>query len=289
VTYNGFLSGINLAGDKFFYVNPLASRGNHHRQSWYDCACCPPNVARFMATIPQRAYSISSDEIYVNLYAAGDANVTLPKGKVAIKQATRYPWDGDVKLTITPEEIKDFALKLRIPQWCQGATVAINGKSLGELVNDKGYVTIDGSWSAGDVVELNMPMPIRRVKADPRVKDNIGRVALQRGPIVYCVEAVDNNGRAMNLSVPVDSELTAAHQDQLVRGMTVIKGKALARQRDNEPAKRVEFTAIPYFAWDNRDAGEMVVWLPEDISLAEAIPTPKPAVVAQPAESQKGN
>ncbi|MEA2711111.1 MAG: uncharacterized protein QOF78_3712 [Phycisphaerales bacterium] len=289
VTYNGFLSGINLAGDKFFYVNPLASRGKHHRLAWYDCACCPPNVARYMATIPARAYSVSGDNIYVNLYAAGEATVALPKGKVRIQQTTRYPWDGDVKLTIAPEQVKDFALKLRIPQWCQNAIVAINGKSLGELVNEKGYVTIDGAWKAGDVVELKMPMPIQRVKADPRVKANVGRVALQRGPIVYCVEAVDNAGRAMNLSLPPDAELTAEHRGQLLGGVTVIKGKALARQKENEKPKMVDFTAVPYFAWDNREAGEMVVWLPEDASLADAIPTPKPAVVAQPAESQKGN
>jgi len=290
VTYNGFLSGINLAGDKFFYVNPLASRGKHHRLPWYDCACCPPNVARYLATVPQRAYSTAGDAIYVNLYAAGDATIELSKGKVAIKQMTRYPWAGDVKLTITPsKEVKDFALKLRIPQWCQGATVAINGKSLGELVNDKGYATIDGAWSAGDVIDLNLPMPIRRIKADPRVKANVGRVALQRGPIVYCVEAVDNNGRAMNLSLPPDAELTAEHRGQLLGGVTVINGQGLARQKENEPAKSVEFTAVPYYAWDNREAGEMVVWLPEDISLAEAIPSPKSAVVAQPDQSQKGN
>jgi uncharacterized protein len=289
VSYNGFLSGINLAGDKFFYVNPLASRGKHHRQAWYDCACCPPNVARFLATIPQRAYSIDGDDdIYVNLYAAGEATVTVPKGKVRIKQTTRYPWAGDVKLTITPEQVKDFALNLRIPQWCQGATVAINGKSLGELVNDKGYVTINGSWSAGDVVELNLPMPIKRIKADPRVKDNVGRVALQRGPIVYCVEAIDNNGRAMNLALPPDAELSAEHRGQLLGGVTVIKGKALARQKENERAKSVEFTAVPYYAWDNREPGEMVVWLPEDISLAEQLPTPTLANTAKASASHKG-
>jgi hypothetical protein len=317
VTYNGFLSGINLAGDKFFYVNPLASRGKHHRLPWYDCACCPPNVARFLATVPQRAYTVSTaaptpvqsaaqrsagpapaaltPAIHVNLYAAGDATIALPSGKVRIKQTTRYPWDGNVKFTVTPEQVKDFALKLRIPQWCQGATVSINGKSLGELVNDKGYVTIDGAWTAGDVVELNLPMPVRRAKADPRVKANVGRVALQRGPIVYCVEAVDNNGRAMNLALPPDAELFAEHRGQLLGGVTVIKGKALARQKENEPPKTVEFTAVPYYAWDNRDGGanagaggEMVVWLPEDVSLAEAIPTPTLASTSKASASHKG-
>jgi hypothetical protein len=242
-----------------------------------------------MATIPQRAYSTDGDDtIYVNLYAAGDANVTLPKGKVRIKQNTRYPWAGDVKLTITPEQIKDFALKLRIPAWCQGATVAINGKALGELVNDKGYVTIDGAWSAGDVVELTMPMPIRRVKADPRVKANVGRVALQRGPIVYCVEAVDNSGRALNLALPRDAELTAEHRGQLLGGVTVIKGKALARGKDGDAPRSLDVTAVPYYAWDNRETGEMVVWLPEDISLAEQPPTPTLANTSKASASHKG-
>jgi DUF1680 family protein len=290
VTYNGFLSGVSLSGDKYFYVNPLASRGKHHRQAWYDCACCPPNVARYMATIPQRAYTVGAgDNVYVNLYAAGEATVTLPKGKVRIKQETRYPWDGDVKLTVTPEQVKDFALKLRIPQWCQNATVAINGKSLGELFVDKGYISIDGAWNAGDVIELKMPMPIRRVKADPRVKANVGRVALQRGPLIYCVEAVDNNGRALNLALPPDAELVAEHRGQLLGGVTVIKGKAVARQKENEQAKSVDFTAVPYFSWDNRDAGEMVVWLPEDVSLAEPIPTPTIANSAKASASHKGD
>jgi DUF1680 family protein len=290
-SYNGFLSGVSLSGDKFFYVNPLASSGKHHRLPWYDCACCPPNVARYMATVPGRAYAMTVDEatktptVYVNLYAAGEAKLAVGGTSLGIAQQTRYPWDGQVRLTITLPQPAVFALKLRIPQWCQGATVSINGAAMGELVNEKGYFTINGSWTTGDVVELNLPMPIKRMKADPRVKANWGRVALQRGPVVYCVEAVDNGGHVTHLSLPPDAELRVEEKPDLLGGVSVIKGKALARMKADAPAQPVDFTAIPYFAWDNREAGEMAVWLAEDASLATPIPMPTLASKSKPSAS----
>jgi DUF1680 family protein len=251
-SYNGILSGVSLSGDKFFYVNPLASKGGHHRQAWYDCACCPPNVLRYFASLPSRAYASDADgNVYVNLYAAGEGRVIRPGGEIRIKQETDYPRDGKVKLTINPEPAVTCAIKLRIPSWCEGASIAINGKSPGFAVVN-GYAIIHGDWHAGDTIELNLPMPIKRVHADERVKDDVGCVAVQRGPIVYCAEAVDNGGKAMDLSLPAGEALRVERAADLLGGVNVIKGKSI--------------TLVPYYAWDNRAAGEMAVWLAESSS-----------------------
>jgi uncharacterized protein len=215
---------------------------------WFDCACCPPNVVRFMASLPARMYSTTKDSIHVNVFAAGEATVSVGDAKVKLVQETRYPWDGKVKITLNPATPAKFALHLRIPNWCQGAGIAINGNSPGfPVVN--GYAVLHGDWKAGDVIELDLPMPIRRAHADPRVKANVGRAAIMRGPIVYCAEGVDNGGKAMELKLPADVELKAEHRDDLLGGVTVIKAG--------------DVTLVPYFAWDNRAAGEMAVWLKE--------------------------
>jgi DUF1680 family protein len=246
--YNGFLSGVSLKGDTFFYVNPLASKGGHHRTRWFDCACCPPNVLRFMASLPQRVYSVKDDAIHVNHFASGEAIMKVAGAEVKLTQETRYPWDGKIKLTLAPEKRTTCAIKLRIPEWCKGANIAINGNSPGNLVQN-GYAVIHGDWKAGDVIEMDLPMEIERVKADPRVKDNAGRVAIRRGPIVYCAEGVDNGGKAMELKLPADVKLIAEHRDDLLGGVTVIKAG--------------DITLVPYYAWDNREPGEMAVWLAE--------------------------
>ncbi len=250
-TCNGILSGVSLGGDKFFYVNPLASKGGHHRQSWYDCACCPPNVQRYFASLPSRAYASDADgNVCVNLYAAGEARVIRPGGggEIRIRQETDYPWDGKVKLTINPEPAAKCAIKLRIPSWCEGATIAAKGQTIEPKI-DKGYAVVEGDWRGGDTIELNLPMPIKRVHADPRVKDDVGRVAIRRGPIVYCAEGADNGGKAMDLSLPPDEALRVEKAADLLGGVNVIKGKSI--------------TLVPYYAWDNRAAGEMAVWLKE--------------------------
>jgi DUF1680 family protein len=278
IVYNGFLSGVSLQGDKFFYVNPLASRGGHHRKEWYGTACCPVNVVRFLPSLPGYVYATSDDGVYVNLYAQSDATVPLKGQTVRISQETRYPWDGRIKLTVHPEKSGPFSLFLRIPEWVeQGkATLTVNGERMAHLPVNKGYAPVRVVWKDGDTVELDLPMPVRRVKADPRVEADKGRVALQRGPVVYTFEAADNNGRVSNLSLPPDAELKTEHRPDLLGGVTVVKGKALARTvgGGTEP---VEFTAIPYYAWDHRKAGEMAVWIPEDPALAVA---PNPPTIA---------
>lgn len=277
--FNNVLAGISLDGTKFFYVNPLASGGDHHRQPWYRCACCPSNIVRFLPSLGQYVYAHSHDAIYVNLYLGSTAHIELGDDQtVTLKQQTRYPWDGAVTITVTPSQAANFDLNLRIPTWCANASVEVVGTEV-PLDMHRGYARIRRTWKPGDTVQLRLSMPIERAQADPRVKDNLGRVTLQRGPIVYCLEAADNQGSVRNLALPREAQLTAEHHPDLLNRVTVIRGKALAAvgtssegweqdlyQRTTD-VRPVDLTAIPYYAWDNREPGEMVVWLPESLTL----------------------
>lgn len=279
--YNGFLSGVSLDGEKFFYVNPLASVGKHHRESWFGCACCPPNVVRLLASFGSYVYAQKNDALYVNLYVAGSAKVALGETSVTLTQQTRYPWEGDVRIDVSPETSAAFDLCLRIPGWCEGASIKVNGQDLGELHTSKGYARVRREWKRGDWVELSMPMDVQRLESHPSVKPNAGRVALQRGPVVYCLEGVDNGGHVRNLALSREAELKAEFRPDLLGGVSVVRGKALSAQSEGwddtlyrkvrEP-KTVEFTAVPYCVWDNREPGEMILWLPEAAGLAE-VPT----------------
>ncbi|MGD0090891.1 MAG: glycoside hydrolase family 127 protein, partial [Planctomycetota bacterium] len=182
--YNGLLSGVSLDGEKFFYVNPLASRGNHHRQPWFGCACCPTNVVRFLPTVGAYVYASGAQSVYVNQYLAGSGKLKLGGGAVTMKQETRYPWDGTVKIVVEPQPSAEFEVRLRIPGWCQGAAVKLNGAPVQPLPQEQGYARLNREWKSGDTLELNLPMPVQRVYADPNVKADVGRVALQRGPVV---------------------------------------------------------------------------------------------------------
>ncbi|MBU0616292.1 MAG: glycoside hydrolase family 127 protein [Planctomycetes bacterium] len=283
--YNNVLAGLSLDGKSFFYVNPLVSRGGHHRQPWYRCACCPSNVVRFIPSVGQYIYAHTDDAIYANLYVAGTADVKLGENRtVQLTQETHYPWDGSVKLTLQPEGPQGFDLYLRIPAWCESAKLEFNGKPVTSPEMLRGYVRLRCEGMRGYTVELELPMPIQRIQADPRVEADVGRVALQRGPIVYCLEGVDNESSVLNCALPRDTELTAKHRPDLLGGVMTIRGKVLAavaaasegwEQELYQPtpdARSVEFTAIPYYAWDNRDPGEMVVWLPEALTLVERPP-----------------
>ncbi len=264
--YNGLISGVSLGGDRFFYVNPLGSVGNHHRVPWFDCSCCPTNVVRYVPGMGERAYATRDNGVWTVLYLGNSATVALKAGKVKLTEETNYPWDGDVKFTVEPATSFAFDLHLRVPSWCKGEpTLTVNGETIAAKA-DKGYLTIGRTWKAGDVVKLNLPMPVQRVYADPHVKADVGKVALQRGPIVYCLEGVDNDGKVRNLSLPKDAELTATFEKELLRGVAVVQGEALAVTRDEAGklvSKKRKFRAVPYSTWDNRAAGEMVVWLAE--------------------------
>ena len=285
VLYNGLLAGISLDGRQFFYVNPLASRGNHHRQPWYSCACCPPNILRFLAALEQYVYAHSDDAIYVNLYAASSATVTLRDARpVRLTQQTRYPWDGHVRLTVTPDEPLAFDLCLRIPAWCDRPTLTVAGQPVSPVETSRGYARIHRTWKPGDLVELDLPMPVQRMQAHPRVEADLGRVALQRGPVVFCLEAADNSDDLHNIALPRDAELKTEYRPDLLGGVMTIRGRGLAAIAAPpagwahdlyEPAcaaRPVTFLAIPYYAWDNRTPGAMVVWLPESLALVERPP-----------------
>jgi DUF1680 family protein len=272
--YNGLLSGVSLDGTKFFYPNPLECPGHYERSPWFGCACCPGNITRFLPSLPGYFYAQRGEAIFVNLFAGGTADVKLDDGrKITLNQETRYPWDGDVKITVMPERKSKFTLAVRIPGWArnepvpgdlyrfadtnsQPVTLAVNGKSV-RLKIRNGYAQLRRSWKPGDVVELDLPMPVRRVLANPKVKADVDRVALQRGPIVFCAEWPDNpGGKVLDLTLPKNQKFSAQFEPQLLNGVEVIKGRALNANKEEQ-----DFTAIPYFAWANRGPGAMTVWL----------------------------
>jgi hypothetical protein len=269
--YNGVLDGVSLDGEKFFYVNPLASTGQHHRSGWFGCACCPPNVARTLASLGGYAYASSPDALYVNLYIQGAVKTVVGGKEIAMKVTTEYPWDGKVLLETGLEAPAKFELRLRVPDWCEGATVSVNKKQVADPKMDRGYLVLAREWAKGDAVELNLPMPVRRVAANPRVKADQGLLAIQRGPLVYCIEACDHSEPISSFYLPDGAELKAEKQPELLGGIMAIKGVAeIAPEHDwkgvlyrpQPSAKRTPLTAIPYYAWDNRAAGAMQVWLP---------------------------
>jgi DUF1680 family protein len=275
--YNGLLSGVSLTGDHFFYVNPLGSVGKHHRVPWFDCSCCPTNIVRYIPGMGERVYSYRDNDIWTVLYMSNTATIQLKDGKVKLTQETNYPWDGKIKIKVEPEKPFFFTFHLRIPGWCRSVrSIKVKGNvvfdtSLGMQMNGPQFVGEGREWKSGDVIELEFDMPVERVYADPHVKADVGRVALQRGPIVYCLEGVDNGGSVRNLCLPKDAKLSATFDKKLLGGVAVISGEALAVSRLDEKlaTKPVSFKAVPYFAWDNRAPGQMIVWIAEDPQRAE--------------------
>lgn len=269
--YNGVLSGISLDGSTFFYENPLESQGKHHRQEWFKCPCCPPNVVRLLMSLGKYIYGVNNNEIIVHLYIQNTATIALASQQVVLRQETNYPWDGDIRLHV--ETPGDFAVNLRIPGWCEQARLTVNGEDV-PVEQAKGYVRIERSWQAGDEIRLNLAMPIQRVWAHPNVRDDNGRTALQRGPLVYCLETADNAHPLDQIHVSADTTLESHFDAALLSGVTVIKGAAQVLDssdwqgelyRTTPPAHRpYEFVAIPYYAWDNREPGEMRVWIHAD-------------------------
>ncbi|AEE52474.1 glycoside hydrolase family 127 protein [Haliscomenobacter hydrossis] len=284
--YNGALDGLSLAGDRFFYGNPLASSGTHFRREWFGTACCPSNIARLIASLGDYIYASDPQSIYVNLFVGSNTTIDLAKGKVEIRQETEYPWKGLIKLTVNPEKAQSFALKIRLPGWAKGnpgagalykfldegptnfATLKVNGQAQ-NLKLDNGYLIVERNWNKGDVVELNLAMPIRRVVARDEVKDNENRMALQRGPLVYCVEGVDHNGSAWNLIVPDQVVFTPQWQPDLLGGVMTLTGTGMAivPTKDGIGAQTIKqkISAVPYFSWCNRGSNQMLVWLPRKV------------------------
>jgi DUF1680 family protein len=278
VLYNGALSGVSLRGDTFFYTNPLESSGERDRErdrsAYFTVACCPANLARLLARLPGFVYAQRTDEIFVGLFAGSEARIELESGTVRVIQETDYPWDGTVRINVYPEAPLDATLHVRIPGWAREtpvpsdlyvfaderaeiASMAINDEDV-PLSLDDGFATVRRTWRSGDVVSLSLPMPVRRVRAHPSVEENVGKLALQRGPLVYVAESVDNDGGVRGLVLPLDRDVTAGYREDLLGGVVALRGTARREGRD------VPFTAIPYFAWANRGPGEMVLWIPAD-------------------------
>ncbi len=272
--YNGVLSGVSLDGTRFFYENPLESDGTVTRKPWFGVACCPPNLARLLASLGQYIYSAGDSEVAVHLYVQSSANLTVQGRPVSLRQETNYPWSGAVRLTVSSAEPVVFDLALRLPGWCRDAAVRVNGEALdltGKVA--KGYARISRVWTPGDTVELTLAMPVERVYSNPRVSADAGLTALQRGPLVYCFEEIDNHVALHRLSLAPDAPLEASLDPNLLGGAVVIHGEGCALDDQGwdgtlyrrEPPESVpaRLTAIPYHAWDNRGEGQMRVWLRE--------------------------
>ena len=272
--YNGYLSGVSLSGDAFFYQNPLESDGTVARSVYFDVACCPANLARLMAQLPGLIYATRGDELFVNLFVGSTATAQIAGRPVTIHQETRYPWDGTVSLRVDPGRPREFTINVRIPGWARnkpvpsdlyrfdgGAgdtpTITVNGRRVPYVI-ERGFAVIRRAWKKEDAVGVLLPMPIRRVLAHQGVAEDRGRAAIQRGPLVYAIEAADNDGRVLDVILPLDAPLEHAFRKDLLNGVEVIAGRTAAP--DGRGQRTI--TAVPYFAWANRGKGEMVVWIP---------------------------
>jgi DUF1680 family protein len=292
--YNGLISGVSLDGKSFFYPNPLESSGQHERSAWFGCACCPGNITRFLASVPGYVYAQQGDHLYINLFVGNTADIQMDRTTVHVAQETRYPWDGAVKITVTPKESGDFTVHVRIPGWARNqasptglyafvdrndapAVLRVNGQPV-SLDIQKGYAGISRQWKAGDVIELHLPMPVRRVLANDAVAADRGRVALQRGPIVFCAEWPDNpGGHVRNLVLPRNAVLKAEFRPELLKGIVRVSGSgaALILDKNGKVERKPQLiTAIPYYAWAHRGPGEMLVWLPESEAAGRPLPVP---------------
>ncbi|MBV8905208.1 MAG: glycoside hydrolase family 127 protein, partial [Acidobacteriia bacterium] len=297
--YNGLVSGVSLDGKSFFYQNPLESNGRKGRQPWFGVACCPGNITRFMASVPGYMYALVGDMIYVNLFAGGSAEIDMESRAVKIVQETRYPWDGAVKMHVDPAKPGTFTIKVRIPGWARGEVVPsdlyrfreeahdpvrlrVNAQPVPIQV-DKGYAVLRREWKTGDVIDLDLPMPIRRIEANPAVAADRGRVALERGPITFAAEAVDSpTHKVRNVLLPDSAKLIARFRPDLLNGVEVLEGNAvyLAYDAGGKVVRTQEkFTAIPYFAWANRGKDEMLVWIPDTETAAKPATWPTLAML----------
>lgn len=283
--YNALLSGISMSGDKFFYPNVLESFGTHERAAWFDCACCPGNVTRFIASVANYMYAVKENDLYVNLFSSNETEIKLNSGSVKLHQETNYPWDGKIKLVLAPQNSsQEFSLRVRIPGWAQDKPIpsdlykfvnnkesqiliTVNGNSV-PLNIENGYALINRKWSEGDVVELILPMEVKEIIANENVEADKGKIALQRGPLVYAAEWKDNNGGIVhNILLPEKTNLTTEFKPDLLNGVVVIKGKAFGCKMDdkkNLEKSGQDFMAIPYYSWAHRGKGEMSVWLAKD-------------------------
>jgi len=299
ILYNGLISGVGLDGKSFFYTNAMQihnsfSHGSMEpeRSGWFECSCCPTNLTRLLPSVPGYVYAQKEDKVFVNLFVNSDASLDILGKKVEIAQQNNYPWDGDLKFVVSPAKALDFSLLMRIPGWARNSVIPsdlysfennsdkkvvikINGAET-EYAIENGYAVLERKWKKGDVVELSLPMEVRRVIANEKVKNDAGKIALQRGPLIYCAEWKDNDGKASNIIIPENAVFTAEFKPDLLNGVTILKSEVPAIAIDNNGLQltttKKTFTAIPYYAWANRGKGEMTVWFPVRIKEVEIWP-----------------
>lgn len=297
--YNGLISGVGLDGKSFFYTNAMQITHNFkgedtepERSGWFTCSCCPTNVVRLVPSIPGYIYAEKGNSVYVNLFISGTAHLIVDNKPVQIVQQNNYPWDGALAFTIEPKTAMNMDLRIRIPGWAQNEAIPsdlysyektsaerteikINGMPVNYKV-ENGYAVLSRKWKKGDKVEMNLPMEVRRVIANDKIADDNGKVALQRGPIMYCAEWKDNNGLASNLIVPKDAVFKPEYEAGLLNGVTVLKAGVKSIDVDasgqNVSTKNAVLTAIPYYSWANRGKGEMMVWFPEQVKYVQLLP-----------------
>ena len=284
--YNGALSGLSLSGDKFFYGNPLASTNGYSRSEWFGCACCPSNIARLVASIGNYIYATSQEGIYVNLFIGSNTVVQSGRNKISVAQKGNYPWDGTTTITISPDSRIKKKLFIRIPGWAVNKPVpgdaytyltpdlspvliALNGQKI-NFTPDRGYAVIDREWKKGDEISIQLPMNVERVISNENIQANKGLVALQRGPLVYCLEHADNRGKVMNIIFPDQAQFSASFNPSLLGGIVTISSKVpvidISGQGESVSTSIKEITAIPYYSWANRGEGEMQVWVPRKVT-----------------------
>jgi DUF1680 family protein len=282
-----------MDGKSFFYTNAMEIRNSHEHQhmeaarsGWFTCSCCPTNITRLIPSVPGYIYAQKGNDVYVNLFISGTSSLTVNNKQVQIEQKNNYPWDGKLAFHITPKATQAFNLLVRIPGWTQGqampsnlytfenasagkVTITVNGKSENYTVVN-GYAVLNRKWKKGDVVEVNLPMDVQRITASKKVEDDLGKVAIQRGPLIYCAEWPDNNGKVSNIVLPKGISLTPEYKADLLNGVTVLKGETTALKIDSQnnavSTVKQNFVAIPYYAWAHRGKGEMTIWFPATIN-----------------------
>ncbi|WP_342565789.1 beta-L-arabinofuranosidase domain-containing protein [Paenibacillus sp. FSL R7-0345] len=282
--YNNVLGSMAQDGKHYFYVNPLevwpqacsCNPGKHHvkaeRQGWFGCACCPPNVARLLTSLNQYIYTVHGDTLYTNLYIGSESVFTLGGQEVSVSQQSNYPWEGKVQLKVEPAAAAEFAVAVRIPSWCKGAELKVNGEAVNAAdVLEQGYAVIRRVWQAGDVIELNLPMEASRIYANPKLRADAGQTAIQRGPLVYCLEEADNGGTLSSISLDETGAFAESFEETLLGGAVIVRTEGFRVDEASwdgglygsvkAGVKPVQVTAIPYYLWGNRGSGEMKVWI----------------------------
>ena len=296
ILYNGLISGIGLDGKSFFYTNAMQVKiGSAHkeieaaRSGWFECSCCPTNMTRLLPSVPGYMYAQKDNNLFVNLFISGSADVTINKKQINIIQENNYPWDGVLSFTVNPSSSLPFNLLVRIPGWAQNialpstlyrfdnssasvATIKVNGQPFTYNV-ENGYAVINRTWKKNDKVEVVLPMEVRTVSANENVKEDIGKIAIQRGPLMYCAEWVDNNGKTSNFIIPPGTVFSNEYNASLLNGVMVLKAQvpAVVVEGNNISTIKKSFTAIPYYSWANRGKGEMNVWFPREVKDVELL------------------